>query len=201
MIKDCPVVQDDVVLAEKIFGEDVAIIKGKTTRAKPKPGIHDITAVPKALKMAQKSVILCIDTFFVNTMSFLHTISDTSQWILDWEAETFKTYLKEVFKVYMKAGFEIKYVCANQKFELVLRSMAHQYKFQPNIATAQEHVLVVERSIRVVKERCRATFHSNPFKSLQGILIKSVVQECTRKLTFSSKRRMFERLLTEDHSP
>jgi hypothetical protein len=36
----------------------------------------------------------------------------------------------------------------------------------------------------VVKERCRATFHGNPFKSLPRILIKSVVQECTRKLNF-----------------
>jgi hypothetical protein len=29
MIKHCPVVQDDVILAEDIFGKDVAIIKGK----------------------------------------------------------------------------------------------------------------------------------------------------------------------------
>jgi hypothetical protein len=86
--------------------------------------------------------------------------------------------------VYMKSGFEIKYVYADQEFESVLKSMAYQYKFQPNIATAQEHVPVVERSIRVVKERCWATFHGNPFKSLPRILINSVVQECTRKLNF-----------------
>jgi hypothetical protein len=111
MIKDCPVVQDDVILAEKIFGKDVAILKGTTTRTKPKPKpvIHDIIAVPKALKMAQKNVTLCIGTFFVSKMLFLHTISDkihycTSQWIPDQEAETYKTYLEEVFKVYVNAG-------------------------------------------------------------------------------------------------
>jgi hypothetical protein len=79
------VVQDNVKLAEEIFGRDIAILKGKTTRKKPKPVIHDTIAVPKALKSAQEEVTLSIDTFFVNRLPFLHTISDkihyrTSQW-------------------------------------------------------------------------------------------------------------------------
>jgi hypothetical protein len=61
--------------------------------------------------------------------------------------------------------------------------MAHEFKFIPNLALAKEHVVVVKQSIRVVKERCRATFHGNPFKSLPRIL-KAVVQECTKKLNF-----------------
>ena len=47
-----------------------------------------------------------------------------------------------------------------------------------------EHVPLVERSIRTVKERNRATIHGNPFKLLPRVLIKSVVQECTRQLNF-----------------
>jgi hypothetical protein len=86
--------------------------------------------------------------------------------------------------VYTKAGFKIKYVCADPEFDSVLNEMAFEYEFVSNIATAQEHVHVVERSIRVVKERCQATFHGNPFKSLPRVLMKSVVQECTRKLNF-----------------
>jgi hypothetical protein len=35
LIKDCPVVQDDVKLAEEIFGRNIAILKGKSTRKKP----------------------------------------------------------------------------------------------------------------------------------------------------------------------
>jgi hypothetical protein len=34
-IKDCPVTVDDVVAANKIWGKDIAAIKGKTTRTKP----------------------------------------------------------------------------------------------------------------------------------------------------------------------
>jgi hypothetical protein len=189
LIKDCLVVQEDVKLAKMIFGRDVAIIKGKTTRKK------DTIEVPKALKLAQKDVTLCINTFFVNKMLFLHTISDkihyrTSQWVPDRETKTYRQYLEVVFKVYWKAGFEIWYVCADQEFEGVLRDMANEYKFIPNIASAKEHVPVVEQSIRVVKERCRATFHGNPFKSLLRILIKAVVVYKEVKL-LSGKRRMF----------
>jgi hypothetical protein len=178
MIKDCPVVEEDIILAEKIFGKDVAVIKGKTTRSTPKPVLQDTVAVPKALKEAQRDVTLCIDTFYVNKMAFLHTISDkihyrTSQWIPDRESGTYRRYLEVVFKVYQKAGMSLQRCCPNMAFE---------FEFTPNIASAHEHVPVVERSIRVVKERCRATLHGNPFKALPRILMKWVVQECTRKL-------------------
>jgi hypothetical protein len=120
-------------------------------------------------------------------MAFLHTISDkfhyrTSQWITDRESGTYCRYLEVVFKVYQKAGFQVKYVCADNEFAAVLSDMAFEFEFTPNIASAQEHVPVVEISIRVVKERCRAMLHGNPFKALPRILMKSVVQECTRKL-------------------
>jgi hypothetical protein len=44
-INDCTVVQDVVVLAEKIFGKDIAILKGKTVCDKPKPVVHDIVHI------------------------------------------------------------------------------------------------------------------------------------------------------------
>jgi hypothetical protein len=47
-IKDCPVVENDIVLAEKIFGKDIAVLKGKITRQKPVPVIHDMVAIPGA---------------------------------------------------------------------------------------------------------------------------------------------------------
>jgi hypothetical protein len=97
------VVQDDVKLAEDIFGCDIAILKGKTIRRQHKPVIHDTIAVPKALKSAQEEVTLCINTFFVNRMTFLHTISNkihyrTSQWVPYCEASTYRVYLEVVFK-------------------------------------------------------------------------------------------------------
>jgi hypothetical protein len=70
LIKDCPAVQTDLYLAEKSFGKDVAVLKGKLVRSKPKQVIHNTIEVPRALKEAQSQVTLCIDTFFVNKMAF-----------------------------------------------------------------------------------------------------------------------------------
>jgi hypothetical protein len=58
------VVQDDIVLAEKIYGKDIV---------QDKPVVHDIVHVPSELKIGTTSVSLWIDTFFVNKMPLLHT--------------------------------------------------------------------------------------------------------------------------------
>ena len=48
-IKDCPLVEKDIDLAEAIFGPDIATIKGKTPRRKPRAIIQDLIAVPAEL--------------------------------------------------------------------------------------------------------------------------------------------------------
>ena len=188
-IKNCPVVEDDIKLAEAIFGKDVAILKGKTTRRKPTPVVRDTIKIPNKLKMAQYEVTLAIDTFFVNKMSFFHTISEaivyrTTQWVPNRDVETYQQYLEIVLTIYRKAGFKVAVICADMEFAPLLQKMHSEFKFLPNIASAQEHVPIVERSIRTVKERCRATIHGNPFCALPRVLIKSVVQECTQKLNY-----------------
>jgi hypothetical protein len=52
------------------------------------------------------------------------------------------------------ASFKIQYVCTGIEFEPLLMSMKDEYGFKPSIASVQEHVPVVEHSIRVVKECC-----------------------------------------------
>jgi hypothetical protein len=76
-IKNCPVTEQDVDLAVKIYGNDLASLKGKTTRRKPTPVVQDVVSIPPEL--------VSIDTIFVNGMSFLTTISShiryrTAQW-------------------------------------------------------------------------------------------------------------------------
>ena len=75
MIKNCPVTEEDVVIAEKIFGKDIAALKGKTTCTSPIPVTTDVVAIPKALKQQHCKIELCVDIMFVQNIPFLTTIS------------------------------------------------------------------------------------------------------------------------------
>jgi hypothetical protein len=102
MIKDCLVVEEDIILAEKIFGKDVAVIKGTTTQSAPKPVLQDTVVVPRALKEAQRCHFLH-QHVLCEQDGLLHTISDkihcrSSQWIPDQESETYHQYLEVVSK-------------------------------------------------------------------------------------------------------
>jgi hypothetical protein len=74
-VKDCPVIETDIALAEKIFGKDVAGLKGKTTRKKPNVLIHDTIAIPPELQLAQHDVTLCINAFYINKMVFVQVVT------------------------------------------------------------------------------------------------------------------------------
>ena len=65
-IKNCPVVEKDVDLAEAIFGPDIATIKGKSARRTPRAIIADLIAVPPELLRQHSSIELCIDVMYVN---------------------------------------------------------------------------------------------------------------------------------------
>jgi hypothetical protein len=47
MIKNCPATSIDVAKANKIFGPDLAKLKGKTVRITPPPVMMDYVEIPK----------------------------------------------------------------------------------------------------------------------------------------------------------
>ena len=61
MIKNCPVTLEDIEVANKIYGPDVAVLKGKSVRKKPIPVIKDYVEIPKEIKEIHQEVELCAD--------------------------------------------------------------------------------------------------------------------------------------------
>ena len=55
-IKDCPVTVEDVEVATKIWGKNIAALKGKTTRRKPMPVARDYVKVPTELLKLHKKI-------------------------------------------------------------------------------------------------------------------------------------------------
>ena len=71
-IKNCPVTVANITLAEKIYGKDIATLKGKLKRTTPLPIINNTIAISKELIEHQKNVDLCFDLMHVNGLAFLH---------------------------------------------------------------------------------------------------------------------------------
>jgi len=76
-IANCPITLDDVDIAEKIHGPDVASLKGKTTRQKPAPVVGNQVGIPPELMEKHENVVLCLGALFVNKMPFLTQLCAT----------------------------------------------------------------------------------------------------------------------------
>ena len=66
---------EDIRVAEKVFGKDIATLKGKSVRTRPIPKVSDIVKVPKAIKREHRDVELCADVMYIQGLTFLTTIS------------------------------------------------------------------------------------------------------------------------------
>jgi hypothetical protein len=74
-IKDCPVMIQVIDVAMKVWGKNIATLKGKTTRSKTHPETRDYVKVPKELLKLQKEVFLTTDIFFVNKIPVFLSLS------------------------------------------------------------------------------------------------------------------------------
>jgi hypothetical protein len=164
-IKDCPVTIQDIDFETKIWGKNIATLKGKTTRSKTHPVARDYVKVPKELLKLHKEVFLKTDIFFVNKIPFLLTLSQkicftAVNHLADRTVPQIFKALKEMYQYYLQRGFHITTVHADREFA-PLKTLIEAIPGGPmvNLTSANEHVPEIERWIRVVKERCGATRH------------------------------------------
>ena len=81
-IHNCPVMVEDVKIAERIFGPDMSSLKGRSTRRKPKPVRKDLVEIPTEITEKHRDIELCMDTMVVNECGMLTAIcrSDSEVW-------------------------------------------------------------------------------------------------------------------------
>ena len=79
LINNCPVTIDDINVAEDIFGPDIFVLKGKTTRKKPMPVNTDYVKIPPEIMKVHRNITLCIDIMFINGLIFFVMCVETHQ--------------------------------------------------------------------------------------------------------------------------
>jgi hypothetical protein len=70
LIANCPVTVRDIQNAHRIFGPDLANLRGKTTRTKPEHVRADYVKIPQAFMDLHKYVTIVADVMFVNGLPF-----------------------------------------------------------------------------------------------------------------------------------
>jgi hypothetical protein len=61
--------------AHKLFGDDVATLRGKTVRNNQDPVMADYVEIPKAILDLNKDITMAADVMFMNGPPFVTTIS------------------------------------------------------------------------------------------------------------------------------
>ena len=200
-IKNCPVTAEDIDIAQRIWGKDIAALKGKTVRKKPTPVQGNSMKVPRDFLRLHQDVFMTLDIFFVAGIPFLLTLSrkidfTTVTHLADRKLETIYQAYKSVQSLYEKRGFRVQTLHADHEFA-PLKQLIDSKPRGPtvNLAAANEHVPEIERRIRVVKERSRALRHSLPFKRLPRLVtIHMVIHSVYQMTFFPSKAGISEHL-------
>jgi hypothetical protein len=75
MIRNFPVKPEDISAANKIFGPNVASLRGNTVRATQDPVLTEYVQIPKEIEDLNKNVTITADVMFVGGLGFMITSS------------------------------------------------------------------------------------------------------------------------------
>jgi hypothetical protein len=175
MIKNCTVTPTDIDNARKLFGADIATLRGKTVRKTQDAAMADYVAIPKEIIDLNKKITLAADILFVNGMPFVASLSRKIKFVtLEYvssrsEPNLIKSLLK-IVKLYKARVFEPCTALMDREFEcLRVELLGHGVNL--NTTAASEHVPYIERHIRLIKKRTRAIRSTMPFKIIPGRMI------------------------------
>jgi len=180
MVSNCPVSVSDIRAARDIFGPDVPSLKGKTVRHRSPRVELEFVEVPEDIYKRNRSVILAIDVMKVNGLAFLVTVSlkidlVTVEFMPSMTIPKLTAGVERAIRVYQNKGLQVATSMVDGQFD-AMRGLLGSIDL--NVTAAQEHVPVIERKIRVIKERFRAVRSTLPFRHLPSRVIIEAVTYC-----------------------
>ena len=146
LIANCPVTPSNISHAHKLFGENLAGLRGKTVHRKPEQVVMDYVKIPRDLIQTNKYVTLTADVMFVNNLAFV---------IMYWRviglimaeftpnsmARQLACNLRRIIALYSRAGFTIQTILMDMEFNKVIPELPEVII---NTSVASEHVAEVE---------------------------------------------------------
>jgi hypothetical protein len=171
LIANGPVTVQDVHNANRIFGPDLANLRGKTTRKKPEHVRVDYVEISRDLVDMHKYVTLVADVMFVNGLPFLVTSSRGIS-LVTIEYLPSRTAKRLALT---RGGFVVQTMMMDMEFEKIVDLLPN---VTVNTMAAREHLGEIERKIRVIKERARGTMNTLPYPQLPRLMTIEMMHFC-----------------------
>ena len=148
-IQNCPVMVEDVQIAEHIFGPDMLSLKGKSMRRKPKPVRKDLVEIPAEITGKHHDIELCMDTMFINKCGMLTAINRSIRFqsVVLIDTKTQDVYYKALnanFHQYNKVRFVIKTIYCDGEYRTMMNKVSDNLDTVMNYTNASNHRPEVE---------------------------------------------------------
>jgi hypothetical protein len=185
---DNPVRMEDFNNAEKVYGKDLGVVKGKTVRVR----LNRVVMDTETAAMEKLNIVLAIDVMNFTGLSFLVTVSRsigfiTASLLRDRKKRTIVEALKQVMSVYKGKGHTVltmnfteqnqpvHTILGDNEFEAIREDML-ELGVEVNVTAKEEHVPEIERRHRVIKERARAVIQTLPYGSMPKKMRIAMIQ-------------------------
>ena len=180
LIHNSSVTIQDIKQAQYIYGTPPPLLKGHMIRTQPTAVQVQTVPPPQQILGHYPTLQLYVDFFYVNRIPFLHTkCSDigflTAHGGVGPTISAIKKVLDSVFNLYETRGFNITDIHGDNEFD-VKSLKEYLLPIVTHIYGRGEHVAVIERSNRTIKEKCRVICHSLPFKRYTKLMTLMLVE-------------------------
>ena len=172
LIKNCPVTVQDAINADKIFGPDIYVLKGRSTRPKPRPMIDDHIVIPREIRQHRKALTAHFDLMFASGQGLL-TFVDTPVYhrvvapINNKTDDEIYQALDSVLRWYNSHGFYFKKASCDREFGSLMDPIKDDLNIRKiDYTTSGAHESVAERNNCTIKEHMRITFHRMGFPAI-----------------------------------
>jgi hypothetical protein len=137
--------------------------------------------VPRELLQLQQKVCIGIDIFFVNGHIFFMTYSrkicfTTVTHLINPKVGEVWDAMHKIYQMYMLCGFHIVEIAGDGEFAWTADQVA-SLPTNPvlDLAAASQHVGLIERNIRFLKEKTWSICHSLPFERIPALMLVRMV--------------------------
>src|SRR5210317_2447743 len=187
--KNCPITEEDVIIAEKIYGPSASTLKGKRKRKTPEAVVDDWIDMPKELLEHNSTLDLCIDIMFINNVALFVSIDKAIKFHFCTELknrtkDAIYKAIDEVLRIYKYGDFRIRTIYCDNEFKPVFDDVKDEMNVNMNNATPGEHEPTIERSNQTLEALFRTHYHRKVYKAIPKVLTIALIKHVTKVTNF-----------------